>query len=420
MEISGIILIMASLGAFFMAFNNGANDVANAFAAAVGSKALNVKQAIIIAGILNLVGALFLGSHVASTLIESVFKNNFVIDSNAYTVGMVAVLIASGCFVLLSTLTGLPVSSTNAIVGSLMGVGIVLGGINAVNWLIMTKIMLSWIISPFLSGFLAWVSIKVIKRFIYKKNKRNQLLKRITYYVPLFVVVTFALLIYSILHDDLGRIKQYIGYENKYVYLCAFLAILLVTYISIFLLIRKWTALALNSKEGGESIFKRLQVGSSCYVAFAHGANDVANSISPVLAIFIVVKTGNVPLSMENMAIPFWLLFLGGCGMSLGIAVLGYKVIATLGKKLTLVTNSKGFCVDFSTATTVVLASFLGIPISSTHAATGSVIGVGLEGGKRSINVGILRKILFAWFITVPFSAILTILMYTVLAKIFI
>jgi len=179
-----------------------------------------------------------------------------------------------------------------------------------------------------------------------------------------------------------------------------------------------WTLRAENSEKGTERLFRKLQIGTSSFVAFAHGSNDVANSISPVLAIFAVMKMGVIPANFDNITIPLWILCLGGIGMATGTAALGYKVIATLGEKITLITNSKGFCVDFSTAITVVFASILGIPISTTHAATGSIIGVGFFQGKKGLNFSLLAKILIAWVFTVPLAALVTVLCYWILKSI--
>lgn len=413
MEHTIIILVLASIGAFFMAFNNGANDVANAFASAVGSKAITVKQALVIAAVLNLVGAVLLGSKVASTLIESVILPDVTIVPEQYVIGMISTLIASGCFVLFSTLTGMPVSSTHAIVGSLVGVGIVISGFSAVNWSIFGFIGLSWVLSPIASGLIALTSIKIIRRLIYYKvNKGPNILFRIKNRVPFFISISLGVLCFSIIEQNFVERWQLNTWDVMgLVIICA-----LISYFGVRYLIGKWMRRTDRTQEGGETIFKKLQVGTSCYVAFAHGSNDVSNSISPVLAIFLVLKTGVIPTAANAPVIPLWILLLGGAGMALGIGVLGHKVMATLGNRITLMTNSKGFSVDFATATTVVAASMFGLPVSSTHAATGSIIGVGLESGRRGINFSILAKIISAWIITVPAAATITMFVYKFLS----
>ncbi len=419
MEHTTIILILACAGAFFMAFNNGANDVANAFASAVGSKAITIKQALIIAAVLNLVGAVLLGSQVAKTLIESVLSDSLSINPEQYVLGMIASLLASGIFVLLSTLTGMPVSSTHAIVGSFAGIGIVVEGFSAVNWGLFGIIGLFWIISPLIAGALAWGTLRYIRKQIYKKAKKGKLIKTFINKVPIFVAATVALLVFSIIKRSVFADSMVLSPIMTWgITLLSCFA----TYCATRVMLIKWLAHADEDKGEveAEKSFRKLQVGASCYVAFAHGSNDVSNSISPVIAIFLVMATGQVPVAGVPLPpVPLWILLLGGVGMAVGIALLGHKVMATLGTKLTLMNNSKGFSVDFATATTVVLASILAMPVSSTHAATGAVVGVALDKGRHGLNLSILIKIFSAWVITVPAAAILTILIYWLLDFIF-
>lgn len=419
MEHTTIILVLACAGAFFMAFNNGANDVANAFASAVGSKAITIKQALLIAAVLNFVGAVLLGSQVAKTLIESVLSDSLSINPQQYVLGMIASLLASGIFVLLSTLTGMPVSSTHAIVGSFAGVGIVVQGFSAVKWGAFGIIGLFWIISPLIAGGLAWGTLRYIRRMIYKKGKKGKLLKSFINRVPIFVALTVALLVFSIIKRSV--FAESIGLSTAGAWVVT-LSSCIVTYLLARAMLIKWLVNADQSRaeEEAENAFRKLQVGASCYVAFAHGSNDVSNSISPVIAIFLVMATGKVPVYGAALPpIPLWILLMGGVGMAVGIALLGHKVMATLGTKITLMNNSKGFSVDFATATTVVLASILAMPVSSTHAATGAVVGVAVDKGRHGLNLSILIKIFSAWIITVPAAAILTILIYWFLEFIF-
>lgn len=418
MENTTIILVLACAGAFFMAFNNGANDVANAFASAVGSKAITIKQALVIAAILNLVGAVLLGSQVAKTLIESVLSESLSINPQQYILGMIASLLASGIFVLLSTLTGMPVSSTHAIVGSFAGIGIVVEGFSAVNWGLFGIIGLFWIISPLIAGALAWGTLRYIRKQVYKAKKKK-LIENFINKVPIFVALTVALLVFSVIKRSVfadSIIMTDVGVWGATLLSC------IVTYLITRAVLNSWLSDAdeAQGEEEGEKAFRKLQIGASCYVAFAHGSNDVSNSISPVIAIFLVVATGQVPVAGVPLPpIPLWILLLGGFGMAVGIALLGHKVMATLGTKITLMTNSKGFSVDFATATTVVLASILAMPVSSTHAATGAVVGVALDKGRHGLNLSILIKIFSAWVITVPAAAILTILLYWLLELVF-
>lgn len=415
MEQTTIILIIACVGAFFMAFNNGANDVANAFAPAVGSKAITVKQALVIAAILNLVGAILLGGEVAKTMLEAAISKDLTINPDQYVLGMIASLLASGFFVLLSTLTGMPVSSTHAIVGSLAGVGIVVDGFSAVNWGAFGIIGLFWIISPLIAGAFSWATIRFIRTQIYKK-KKGKLIKRFINKIPILIALVGSLTIFGLLKRSILADK--FGFDNLFSW-SFILGSLIVIYTITRFILSKWLAHSDKNEEEAEAAFKKLQIGTSCLVAFAHGSNDVSNSISPVIAIWLVIQTGQIPTAGESFPIPLWILILGAVGMSIGIGLLGHRVMATLGNKITLMTNTKGFSVDFATASTVVLATILGMPVSSTHAATGSVIGVALDKGRSGINLSILIKIFSAWIITVPTAATLTILIYWILDFIF-
>lgn len=406
MDTNILILIIASIGAFFMAFNNGANDVSNAFAPAVGSKAITVKQALLIASVLNLFGSIVLGSNVALTLINTVLTPEVTQNGDYYILGMIACLVASGLFVLVSTLTSMPVSSTHAIVGSLTGVVIAIEGWQAVNWKILGTIALSWIISPILAGVLCWVSIKFLRLFILRLKDNVKMLKRLRNWVPAFIAIVSVVIVY---YWILRSKHPFLQGKLTRLELSVLFAILI--FIAVRFFIGLWIKRSKPNADKTENIFKKLQVGTACYVAFSHGANDVSNSISPVLAILMVLEGVNLG-GVSTVTIPLWVLLIGGLGMSLGIILLGHKVMATLGHKITLITNSKGFCVDFSTATTVTLASILGMPVSTTHAATGSVVGVGLEKGLKGINISLFIKIFVAWIITVPSAAIITILVF--------
>ena len=414
MEYNWVLFAIAAIGGFFMAFSNGANDVANAFASAVGSKALSVRQALMIASTLTLVGAVLLGSKDVSTLVGGVIQPDIFSSADHYILGMLSCLLAAGFFVLVSTLTGLPVSSTHAIVGAMTGVGISLGGFSTVNWPLLTGIAISWVASPFIAAFIAFWSIKLIYLFIYRPGKKT-IIDRFVRFAPGFLAFACAIIAFSLIHKS--SLKAYLlisAWEIPILFLALYFAF----YLTARYFIGFWTLRAENSEKGTERLFRKLQIGTSSFVAFAHGSNDVANSISPVLAIFAVMKMGVIPANFDNITIPLWILCLGGIGMATGTAALGYKVIATLGEKITLITNSKGFCVDFSTAITVVFASILGIPISTTHAATGSIIGVGFFQGKKGLNFSLLAKILIAWVFTVPLAALVTVLCYWILKSI--
>lgn len=404
------ILALAIVGAFFVAFNNGANDIANAFASAVGSKALKIKHALVIAAFLNVCGAVLLGANVSKTLVDGIVNVRCFHDMHVYIAGMISCMLAAGVFIFLSTHTGLPVSSTHAIVGGMIGIALVIGSYDSVNWASLGILVISWMLTPFLSAMLSFSVIKLIRLTIYSGD-RDRIMQRACDWIPLFATMMVAAVVIAIIHS------------TKYWPVCVscmtigmlMLLSLPVLYI-LFKIVTQHLARRFHTREFGvEHVFRRFQAGISCLIGFAIGSNDVANSVTPVVAIYFVTKLGSIPNSFAGHDIPLWLLAFGGLGMSIGVLSLGHKVIGTLGHNITLLTNSKGFAVDFSTAITIIIASVFGMPISSTHAATGSVIGVGLEKGFRGLKLPTIIKIFIAWLITVPMSALLTVAIFFII-----
>ena len=411
MEYGFWMLVLAAAGALFMAFNNGANDVANSFASAVGAKAISMRQAVVIAGVMNLLGAVLIGGNVSAKLITGVLNPTAFGDPKAYVVGMFAVLVAAGSFVFISTLTKIPVSSSHSIVGSLVGVSIAAGGLDTVNWPKLYGVVASWFVSPLLAAGMSLGLLVLIRRFILQN--REQVMQRLRFYLPFILGLTFAVFVLILMKGSI--LKQYRprGVGGVLV----FMAVLIpsATLVSAGL-VRRFTRKMEETMESAERVFRRLQVGTSSYVAFAHGANDVANSISPLFAVYLVYKSSGLPTKelVDAVDVPLWILVLGGVGIAVGIGTLGHKVIETLSGKITKLDNFKGFSVDFSAATTVVTASMLGLPVSSTHAATGAIIGAGLGDGK-GLQWNVLGKIFAAWVITVPAAGGMTIAFYYML-----
>lgn len=415
MEFGTILLVMAALGAFFMAFNNGANDVANSFASAVGAKAISMKQAVLIAGIMNLLGAVMLGGYVSSKLITGVVDPAQFGDPKAYMLAMFAVLIAAGVFVLAATLFSMPVSSSHSIVGSLIGASVMAGGWSAVNWGELRNIVLSWFVSPILAAVLAAGLLSYIKSFIVKNGKEG-MIARLQYFLPFVLATTVGFFALILMKDSsLKALKP----DSFWEYLLFLGVVIPYGTIVSQALLRSLTSKMKDTSESIEKIFKNLQVGTSSYVAFAHGANDVANSIAPVFAIFLVVTHSGLPTKeiLQDAHVPLWILILGGIGIAVGIGLLGHRVIETLSKKITTLNNTRGFSVDFSAASTVVIASLLGYPVSSTHAATGAIVGSGLRDGEK-VKGKVLLKIFAMWVLTVPAAGLITMAIYWVLAAI--
>ncbi|MFW5837736.1 MAG: inorganic phosphate transporter [Desulfovibrionaceae bacterium] len=400
-----------SLGAgFLMAFNLGANDVANSMASAVGARAINVKQAVFIASILNFVGAVFLGSHVTATVSKGIIDPTAIQDPKLIMIGMFAALMAAGVWVLIATLTSLPVSSTHSIVGSIMGFGLVAGGPDLVNWLIMGGIVLSWIISPFFAATVSFLIFSHIRRYIlYKKHFIFQAIR----WAPIWMALTVALVIFSFLY------KTPLG-KGLHLHWSEAIGLAILGCLPIWLVLRLLMRRMIRDVEAGaeavEGVFRKMQVGTSCYVALSQGANDVANAIGPVAAIYLIARE-NVLLAETPVPIP--ILVLGGFGIAVGITVLGHKVMATVGQRITTLTNTRGFAVDFGAASTVLLASNLGLPVSTTHAAVGGVVGVGLARGFSAVDFRVLGKIVVYWLLTVPIAALTSIVFFTLLKWMF-
>jgi PiT family inorganic phosphate transporter len=412
-----IILILAALGSIFVAFSNGANDVANAFASAVGAKALKMKHALFIAAILNLIGAVALGANVSKALIDGIVNVKYFTSVSSYLAAMFACMIAAGSFIFISTHTGLPVSSTHAIVGGMVGVSVAIGGLGAINWKFFGAVTLSWIMTPFFAATCSLGTIKLIRLTIYRGGHGGVIgtMNRARNWIPAFSSVILLSVVVAVMHGT----KFWDKFSSPG-HILPFMVLAVPVMYAFFRTITHKLTVKFSGRGdyGIEHVFRRFQAGTSCLIGFAIGSNDVANSVAPVVAVYFVSKFGALPDSFLEYKIPVWILAMGGLGMSIGVLSLGHKVIGTLGKNITLLTNSRGFSVDFATATTIILASVFGLPISSTHAATGSVMGVGLENGLSGLNLRVLTKIFAAWFLTVPLSAVFTIFVYSILHKI--
>lgn len=406
MNVFDVFFYLSMVAGFLMAFNLGANDVANSMASAVGARAITVKQALFIAGILNVVGAVFFGAQVTATISKGIINPSNISDPKLIMLGMFAALISAGFWVLVSTLSGLPVSSTHSIVGGIFGFGLVVGGPNVVNWGKMGGVVLSWIISPFFAALIGFFVFSHIRKYILFQR---DYLEKAKIWAPRWIGITFALICGSFLYKTpAGKNLHLVWYQSLLVIIFTGL----IFWIIGRFIIRKLFAETIKSAESVEEIFRRLQILTSCYMALSHGANDVANAVGPVAAVYLIAKLHTFSPTAQ---VPISFLLLGGVGIATGIYLLGRKVIATVGKKITTLTNTRGFAVDFGAATTVLLASNLGLPVSTTHSAVGSVIGVGLARGFSAVNFKILWKIFLYWILTVPFAALTTIIFFQIL-----
>jgi len=387
-----------------MAWNIGANDVANSMASAVGAKAITIRQAVFIAGILNVVGAVFIGSHVTNTIRKGIVSTDILSDPQVALIGALAALLAAALWVSFATWKSLPVSTTHSIVGSMIGFGIMAGGLSVINWAKLAAVVLSWIISPVFSLIISFLMFKTIVKLIMIKKDAFARALRLS---PAFIGLAAAVVVLSFLFKTpLGKtlsidpwaalpvalvIGGFVGYAGKAA-------------------LRRFTVS--NEDDGTELVFRKIQIGTSCYVALAQGANDVANAIGPLALIYFLVNTGTVG---AKVPVPAWLLLFGGIGIACGIGMAGHRVMETIGTKITTLTNTRGFSVDFAAASTVLLASKLGLPVSTTHAAVGGVLGVGLAGGIEAVNFRIVFQIMLYWVLTVPAAAVTSMIIFKLL-----
>lgn len=397
------ILIIAYIFGFYMAWNIGANDLANAMASSVGAKAITIRQAVIIAGILNVIGATFIGSHVTDTIRKGIVSPEIMTNPHLTLIGALSALLASSLWISFATWKSLPVSTTHSIVGAMCGFGFMAGGMSAIKWSKLSEVVMSWIISPFFSLILAWLMFRLI---IYSVLRENNSFKKAEQLSPFFIgLAAFIVVLSFLFKTPLGKSLS-VGSGAA---LGLSLVIAIITGFIGKQIIIKFVK---DKENGAESIFRYVQVGTSCYVALSQGANDVANAIGPLAVIFFVVKTGSVS---PQIPVPFSLLLFGGIGIASGIAMAGYRVMDTLGHKITSLSNTRGYSVDFAAATTVLVASKLGLPVSTTHAAVGGVLGVGLAKGIEGVNFRIVFQILIYWILTVPAAALTSMIIYKLL-----
>ncbi len=404
-----ILLILAAVIGFYMAWNIGANDVANAMGTSVGSHALTFKQAIIIAGIFEFLGAVLAGNHVASTIGKGVV-NPLIFGSNPndYIYGMLSSLLAAGLWLNISTKIGWPVSTTQSIVGAVVGFGIISKGSGAIHWNVIIDIVASWIISPIMGGVISFLVFSFILKKILRSRFPVAATKR---YTPIISFYLVFLLSMSIIYKGLKNIHLDLSFTNALVIsILLGAAAFILSFIVLSTIKSDMTKKPWRRLPAVERIFRYFQVITASYMAFAHGSNDVANAVGPLVGMVAAIKSHSVAIETP---VSIWILAFGGVGIVTGLATYGYKVIITVGRKLTELTPSRGFSAEVGAATTILVASKAGLPISTTHVVVGSILGVGLARGIGAINLSILKNIFYAWFLTIPASMILSALIYS-------
>ena len=473
MEYQTTLIVLALVFGFYMAWNIGANDVANAMGTSVGSGALTFKRAVILAAILEFAGAFFVGSHVSDTVRKGIVDPAlFAGDPQSFVLGMLSALLAAGLWLQFASRFGWPVSTTHSIIGAIIGFGIVYGGMSAVHWDKVSTIAASWIISPLMSGTISFIVFQIVLHRVFYRADPVEAVRKFTPYMVFIVLMIMTLVMVfkglKNLHLDLslssallvssgvglvGALLSYVLLRNyksddkeeeqqqaREMYVARALQrstkhLLRAqraadsdtrgTIDSILELTRATTDTSSKRANLGSSrpefrrterIFIYLQILTACFIAFAHGANDVANAIGPLSA---AVQTAQDGLVAAKATVPLWALLLGGTGIVIGLATYGWKVMETVGKKITELTPSRGFCAQFGAATTIVIASKMALPISTTHTLVGAVLGVGLARGIGAINLTTVRDIAISWVITIPAGALLAIVIYMTLGLFF-
>ncbi|WP_374683756.1 inorganic phosphate transporter [Accumulibacter sp.] len=410
-----IFLIMAFGFGLYMTWGIGANDVANAMGTSVGSGALTVKQAIIVAAIMEFAGAYLAGGGVASTISKGIIDGSvFEPVPELLVMGMLSALLAAGVWLMVATMRGWPVSTTHTIIGAVVGVGVAAIGMDAVHWDKMGEIVASWFVSPVLGGFFALLLTLSIRKLILNTDDPISQARK---WGPFYAFLVGWLVSLVTITKGLKHIKIHLtNVEGQILALVIGVALAIIAKLMMNRIKTDERADKDFHYASVEKLFIPLMVFTGAAMAFAHGSNDVANGIGPMAAVIQLIETKAV--SAKSAVTPF-MLFIGGVGIVIGLATYGYKVMATIGNKITELTPTRGYCATIAASFVVVLASGLGLPVSTTHIAVGAVMGVGLARGIGALDLRVIGGIILSWFITVPVGAILAALIFYVMRAVF-
>jgi PiT family inorganic phosphate transporter len=374
----------------------------------VGSGSLTIMQAVVVAGILEFCGAFFIGGHVTETVRKGILTPEAVsVDPNLLLYGMLGALASAGTLLIVATRWGLPVSTTHSIVGAIVGFGSVGMGLDAVVWGKVAQIVVSWVTSPLIGGVLAYLMFNLTRRLILDQEDPLAQTRR---YGPLFFFVVVFVIGLVTLFKGLKNLK--LDFDMPQALALSALVGLVAAALGRFFLVRvhaQGEADAEDRFRHVERVFVVLNIMTACAVAFAHGSNDVANSIGPLAAVIHLSRGADFA---TQATVEPWMLGLGGLGIVIGLATWGYRVMETVGKKITELTPSRGFAAQLAAALTIVLASRLGIPVSTTHILVGSVLGVGMARGIAALDLRVVGSILVSWVATLPIAAILSIFFF--------
>ena len=411
-----ILIALAVIFGLYMTWGIGANDLANAMGTSVGAGAVTVKQAICIAIIFEFLGAVIAGGHVTKTIRKGIIDPTGIINNPEILVfGMLAALLAAAFWLMIASTRGWPVSTTHSIIGALIGFAIVGIGPDAVKWEQVIKVVASWVISPAIGGAISFLLVLSTRKLILDTPNPLKNAKR---YAPGYIFLVGFIISLVTLFKGLKHLHVNLSVSQSFGVAILF---------GIFTAAIGWFFIR-NVKEDPnknrdfhyasvEKVFTPMMLFTACSMAFAHGSNDVANGIGPLAAVVSIVSSGGEV--MQKSDLPLWILVLGGGGIVLGLVTLGYRVMLTVGKKITELTPSRGFCAELAAATTVVLASRTGLPVSTTHILVGSVLGVGLARGIGALDLRVVGHIILSWLITLPAGAIMAMIFFFLLKGIF-
>lgn len=465
-----VLLTLVICAGFYMSWNIGANDVANAMGTSVGSGALTLRQAVMIAAVLEFCGAYFFGAQVSETMQTGLINvEMFQSEPMLLAYGMLASLIAAGAWLQIASYNGWPVSTTHTIVGAIIGFGVIIGGVDAVQWPVIISVVASWLISPLMGGIFAFLTFSFFRRVILYSHSPLDTAKKIAPLIIFAVIFVLSVIMFTTgfknIHHNLSPVQIFsigllvggAGALTSYFLIRKFAprtdvqktAAIDATFVASLEKVKKHLSrmhqvasgepqhtvnnllqqaedlsnrvkekikVPASEYQAVEKIFAYLQICSACMMAFAHGSNDVSNAIGPLVGAFSIIQNNAI---VTTAAIPPWALALGGFGIVVGLATWGWRVIETIGKKLTELTPSRGFSAEISTAVTILVASHLGLPVSTTHILVGAVLGVGMARGIEALNLGMAREILISWIVTVPAGAVITVFFYYIIKFIF-
>jgi PiT family inorganic phosphate transporter len=411
-----IFIALAIIFGLYMTWGVGANDLANAMGTSVGAGAITMKQAICIAMVFEFLGAVVAGGRVTETIRKGIIDPTPIVDRPEILVyGMLAALLSAAIWLMIASTKGWPVSTTHSIIGALVGFAVVGIGPEAVKWQSLIAVVASWVVSPLVGGTIAFLLVISTRKLIFDTDQPLRNAKR---YAPAYIFLVGFTISLITLFKGLEHLHLKLSAQESFAAAVGFGTI---TALIGWFLIRK-----IKDDPGAnrtfafasvEKVFTPMMIFTACSMAFAHGSNDVANGIGPLAAVYSIVTSGGEV--MQKSAIPPWILLLGGFGIILGLATLGFQVMKTIGKRITELTPSRGFCAELAAAITVVLASRTGLPISTTHVLVGAVLGVGLARGIGALDLRVVLNIAISWVVTLPAGAIMAMVIFFTLKGIF-